>query len=230
MRHVLGITVVLACALGAVAPLTLHADTPAQPTAYPTVSWEELSATPTRYLGQRVELVVQLKSEAAAWNPYVTRFGQRDWRAWQAWSDAQLPWHKEQYDEPLVRVYARRSGASAWALEQTQPHTRVTLRLRVCEVFLGEAWCEVEAVVPCAEDVGEGSVIHAARGLAEARLGRHELAVHAYDEALKAPLPTHARDELQQLRGEALQAAAALRESGSSGSREPSVSDANRPN
>ena len=230
MRHALGITVMLACALGAVEPLTLQADTPAQATPHPTLSWEELSATPTRYLGQRVELVVQLKSEVAAWNPYVTRFGQRDWHAWQAWSDAQLPWHKEQYDTPQVRVFARRAGASAWALEQTQPHTRVTLRVRVCEVFLGEPWCEVEAVVPCVEDVGEASVIHAARGLAEARLGRHELAVHAYDEALKAPLPAHARRELQQHRAEALQAAAAARESGSSGSRDSAATGTHRPN
>lgn len=230
MRHALGITVVLACALGAVAPLTLHADTLTQPTTHPALAWEELSATPSRYLGQRVELVVQLKSEVAAWNPYVTRFGQRDWRAWQAWSDAQAPWHKEQYDAPMVRVFARRAGASAWALEQTAPHTRVTLRVRVCEIFLGEPWCEVEAVVPCAEDVGEASVIHAARGLAEAQLGRHELAVHAYDEALKAPLPVHARRELHALRAEAEQALAAARESGSSGSRERSGADTKRPN
>lgn len=169
----------------------------------PLLAWDELCAAPARHLGRSVRVVVQVKGALEAWNPYVTRFGSREWRAWQAWSDEQEPWRKEQYEAPLVRVFARRDGPAAWALEQARPHTRLVLQLRVRELFLGLPWCEVEAVVPCAEEVGEATVIHAARGLDELRLGRHELAAHSFDEALKAPLPAAARTSLLRLRAEA---------------------------
>lgn len=209
MKSVLGRPFVLGLLLGAVAWSSAPAsseegvDARAAAEEAPLVAWDELCASPTTHLGRSVRVVVQTKGELAAWNPYVTRFGQREWQAWQCWSDEQEPWRKEQYEAPLVRVFARRGGPGAWALEQARPHARIVLQLRVRELFLGLPWCEVEGVVPCAEEVGEATVIHAARGIDELRLGRHELAEHSFDEALKAPLPAAARASLERLRAEA---------------------------
>jgi hypothetical protein len=96
-------------------------------------------------------------------------------------------------------------------LARARPGTRVELRLRVHEVFLGAPWCEVEAVVPCTEEVGEGTLIHAARGFEEQQAGRHELATLAFEEALKAPLPAHARAALEDLRNQSARLAPARR-------------------
>lgn len=175
------------------------------------VSWEELVADPAAHLGRSVRVVLLVAGEASDWNAYVTRFGQARWRAWDAWSDLQEPWLPEAHRSPAARVWARRDGGAAWALARARPGARVELRLRVHEVFLGAPWCEVEAVVPCVEELGEGTLIHAARGVEERQAGRHELAALAFEEALKAPLPARARAAIEGLRDESRRLALARR-------------------
>ncbi len=175
------------------------------------LSWEELVADPSAHLGRSVRVVVLVAGEVEQWSAYVTRFGQARWRAWDAWSDLQEPWRPDTHRSPTARAWARRDGGAAWALARARPGTRVELRLRVHEVFLGAPWCEVEAVVPCTEEVGEGTLIHAARGFEEQHAGRHELATLAFEEALKAPLPAHARAALEDLRNQSARLAPARR-------------------
>jgi len=177
----------------------------------PSLSWEELTAGPSAHLGRSVRVVVLVAGEVEQWSAYVTRFGQARWRAWDVWSDMQEPWRPDIHRSPAARAWARRDGGAAWALARARPGTRVELRLRVHEVFLGAPWCEVEAVVPCAEEVGEGTLIHAARGFEEQQAGRHELAALAFEEALKAPLPAHARAALEDLRNQSARLAPARR-------------------
>lgn len=175
------------------------------------VAWEELVGSPAGHLGRSVRVVVLVADEVEDWNAYVTRFGQARWRAWDAWSDLQEPWLPEAHRAPAVRVWARRDGGAAWALARARPGSRVELWLRVHELFLGAPWCEVEAVVPCVEEVGEGTLIHAARGVEERRAGRHELAALAFEEAARAPLPARVRAALASLRDDSLRLAAERR-------------------
>ena len=192
--------------------LSAFVSTPSAPgfqAAPPIVAWQDLCDRPSRWLGKKVRLRFQYQGRVDDWNPYLTRFGSRRYAAIQAWSDEQLPWIRSDFDAPLVRLFCPRGESCAGALDQAQVNDRYEATAIVREVFLDVPWTEVLEVVPLPERIGEGTIIHAGKALELMRKGDFKLAELEIQQAITDTLPVPARAELERLRAECREAAAA---------------------
>jgi hypothetical protein len=174
-------------------------DPVALPAGPPLVPWEELRRHPALHLSQRVRLVVQLHGPIASWNPYLTRFGMRDYAAFRAWSDEQFPWRREDHESPALRFFVRRDAACARAFDGLATYARCELVVRLRELSAGEPWLEVESVRPLELQLSEGLVIHAGRAIEFLAAAQPALAETELERALAGSLPERARAELQAL-------------------------------
>jgi hypothetical protein len=161
---------------------------------------EAVFAEPRPWLGRRVRATFQLEALPETWNPFLTRFGTRDWVAAAVWGDGQFLWREEQHARPLGLVFARRGGPIAERLAAAETYQRFTAELEVRELFLGLPWAEVVALAPEELFVGEGAILHASRALKLIASGDWQLAREDLLRASAAPLPAHARAELERLR------------------------------
>jgi hypothetical protein len=164
------------------------------------VTWHDLSDHCGRYVNHRVRLVLQFQSRVASWNPYITRFGTRDYTAFQFWGDDQLLWNKDEFDAAPVRLFARKHFAADWALETAPTYARYEIQVIVREIFLDQPWAEIETVIPLAERVSEGTIIHAGRALELMQTKAWKLADNELEQAQVDSLPDRAKDELAKLR------------------------------
>jgi hypothetical protein len=162
----------------------------------------ELRREPGRWLGARVALVVQLRELRFDWEPFTTRFGPRQWLGARAWGDEQFLWRREEFDDPCATLFARRGSPAAAGLERARAYERIELTGTVREALLGEPWIEIESVEPTLEQVGEGTIVHAARALACIESGAWQLAVESLQRAVVPRLPAHAAAELERLAAE----------------------------
>jgi hypothetical protein len=128
----------------------------------------------------------------------MTRFGPKQFSASQAWSDEQFPWVRAEYESPTVRAFTLRDGASDFVLQSATKHARFEVRVVVREVFLDLPWIEVLDVKPLQGEIGEGTLIHASRGVELAQGSAWNLAQDQFEQALAGPLPARARTELEQ--------------------------------
>jgi hypothetical protein len=182
----------------------------------PLVTWQDLCDRPSRWLGKTVRLRVQYQDRVDTWNPYLTRFGSKRFTAIQAWSDEQLPWIRSDFDAPVVRLFLQRGEACSWALGQAQSGARFELTAVVREVFLDMPWAEIEEVLPLTERIGEGTVIHASKAVELIKKREWKLAGLEVEQAITESLPAHARAELERLRAECREGAAAAQRPGRS--------------
>jgi len=166
------------------------------------VALGELRANPMRFLGRRVRFVLQLDETAEAWNPYFSRFGPADWIAIQGWSDEAFTWEADVFESPAKRLFVRRSSRLVALVRRTPRYGRFRVTARVREVFADEPWLEVESLEPLREAVGEGTILHVGRALALIERGERELALSQLGRAKAAPLPPHARAEIERLEEE----------------------------
>jgi hypothetical protein len=160
----------------------------------------ELAARPRDFLHVPVELHVQVEAPLERWNPYFTRFGSDDYAAVTAWADDQLPWVKEDFEHPAVRLFARRGSRAEELLAAAERHERFRVLAVVRELCAGRAWIEALVVRPLSERIPEGTVIHAERALRLIEQGAYELALGELDRALGPDLPPVAEEELRRLR------------------------------
>ena len=167
----------------------------------PRASWEELCDRPVEWLGKTVKLQVQFSSRVETWNPYLTRFGPRQFTAIQGWTDQQFPWVKAEFDAPSVRVFLRTGGACDWALEDAKLGARFEITGIVRETFLDLPWIEVVEVLPLAERISEGTAIHASKACDLMRTRSYVLAESELQQAITDDLPPLARTELERLLG-----------------------------
>jgi len=167
-----------------------------QPIPLPT-RLSELRAAPAVFLGQRVRFVLQYKGLLEGWNPLLSRFGPGDYHGIEAWSDDRFTWEKPVFEDPCVRLFARHGTPAARTLSRASCYDRFEVLGVVREVFLDEPWIEIESVVPLHDIVGEGTILHVGRADALLRDGRVELALDQLERAKSAPLPAHARRELE---------------------------------
>ena len=195
---------VLAIVLGGSGPVPT-------PEAAPLTTWKELCERPSHWLGKTARLRIQFHGRVENWNPYLTRFGPRRFVAIQAWADEQLPWVREEFDAPSVRVFSKRGEASEWALESAQTGSRFEITVLVREVFLDLPWAEVTEVLPLAERIPEGTVIHAGRARDLMEKSSWKLAGLEIEQAFADELPAHARAELERLRAECREAVEAAK-------------------
>ncbi len=174
---------------------------------------EELNQAPADWIGRRVRFVFQFHSAPEAWNPYLSRFGKRDYLAARCWSDAQVLWKADEYDAPAGMLFARRGSAAAEALAAAPVYGRYEAVGLVRQVFLGRAWIDVERVERLPEEVGEGAILHASRALRSMETCAWKLALEDLARAEASNLPPHARAELAALREECEAALAPRRSS-----------------
>jgi len=177
-----------------------------EPTTAPPVeavesSLVDLRHTPAAWLGKPVRFIVQFRGVEDTWNPFHTRFGTADWQGFTGWADERFTWDPEVYEAPSPRLFVRRGSAAPDTLAAATAHGRFEVEAVVREVFLDEPWIEVFALTPLGEHVPPGTILHVNRGrtfLSEGHLG---MAREQFDRALAAPLPAHARVEIERLRG-----------------------------
>lgn len=161
------------------------------------VSAKEVWAHPGRYLGRSLCLEVQVHSHPVSWNPFLTRFGTTDFACVSAWAAEQLPWDERAWEHPLVRAFLRRGSAAHWALEGAERYRCFELTGTVRSVFAGVPWFEVSGVKPLLREIGEGTVLHASRGIELARDRAWTRARSEFERALVGGLPEAARVELE---------------------------------
>lgn len=172
---------------------------PAGAIAAPPTQLSDLFAAPERFVGETLQFVVQLHSAPDTWNPYLTRFGPREFRALRVWSDDQFPWRVEDDAHPTGLVFLRREGALADLPERLRVNQRVRVVAHVSQVFLGRPWIEIVTAEPLENHITRGTVIHASRALARMEQGRFGMARLDLARALQAPAPAAARLELERL-------------------------------
>jgi hypothetical protein len=134
-------------------------------TPLPLTTWRDLIDHPGRHVNKRLRLVLQFQSRVPTWNPYLTRFGPRDFDAYQFWGDEQRLWDVEEFHTAPVRLFARKRNVPDWTLEKAQAYARFEVEIVVREVFLDQPWAEIESALPLDEHVSEGTLIHASRAV-----------------------------------------------------------------
>ena len=167
---------------------------------------EELLAEPAAWLGRTVRFTFQFHSAPGSWNPYLTRFGARDYAAALAWSDAQLLWDADEFESPMALVFARRGREPADLLEGAPVYGRYEAVGRVVQVFLDHPWIEIVRLERCPEEIGEGAILHASRARRLMDKGSWKLALQDIMRAESSNLPPRAREALARMRQECEQA------------------------
>ena len=186
----------------AVRELPLPAEAPAdvhEAPVFEPVTAEELWSHPGRHAGKRVLVTLGVHSEVESWNPFVTRFGPGQFRCVRGWSDEQRPWLKSEYEHPRLRVFARRGSAAEWALEGAERYQRFELSCVVRAVFGDVPWLEVVGAKPLLRKLGDGTVLHASRGLDLMNKELWEAARLELQRATAGALPEGSRKELEAL-------------------------------
>lgn len=161
---------------------------------------ERLHRDPQASLGKLVRIRFQFDAEAERWNPYLTRFGAVDYRAFRVWSDEQFLWDKEQWDAPLAQLFTRRGGVAERALAGAPQLARFEAIGRVRQVFLGRPWIELEQVRRIGDEISESTLLHASRAVLAMEEAHWAMAREHLDRALVGSMPPRAREELTALR------------------------------
>jgi hypothetical protein len=172
------------------------------------VDFVELAAAPELWLGETVDTIVQVRDVApGTWEGFLSGLSPRSHVALDVWADSQLLWDADEFNAPVGRVYVeplaliRAAVASAFRAEGAPRtwgrHTRLRAVVRVEAYTAGRGWIVLLAAEPTAEQVPEGTVLHAIRGLALVEQEAFELAASELEKALLPPLPEHARRPLE---------------------------------
>lgn len=159
----------------------------------------ELWEHPGTFQNQQVEITVQMHAKLQSWNPFVTQFGAGEYSAWNAWADEQFPWDKSDFEQPGVRFYAARDSVAEWVLSEAEVYQRFTLKCRVRSIFANRPWLEVLSAKPLVRRLGEGSLIHGARGLEFMKSGAWAAAISEFERAAAGGIPEASQAELGRL-------------------------------
>jgi len=181
---------------------------PAERGAPQAVPFDALTEAPELWLGETVQTVVQVRGALAErWEGFLSGLSPRSHVALDVWGDDQLLWDPEQFRAPSGRIHVPVQVLLGEALRSTQRragvpatfarHTRARVTLRVVAYTAGRGWLEVERIEPTAEQVPEGTVLHAIRGLDLLRQGVTGLAISELEKALLPRLPAHVRAVLE---------------------------------
>lgn len=207
-RAVVGLGIVLglaglAASSAARAPSAVRAPTAVSSDTFDrsmAVTWGELAATPCQFHGVEVRLDFQFHGRIAKWQAGPTRFGPGAFTAISGWADEQFPWVTEEFENPAVRFFLRRDSSAERAFQDALPHQRFAVRGIVRDAWRNRPWIEVTSATLLDEQIGEATVFHAGRAIERMEDASFQIADEALQQALAAPMPMHARDELARLR------------------------------
>jgi len=162
----------------------------------PLVDLAELRRDPLSWTGREVRFVLQFQGLVQDWDPHLTRFGTVDWVAFSGWSDERFTWDAVVYEDSLATLFVRRESELAAELAVFRPYERFEATAFVREIFLDRPWIEVTAIRPVTGLVGEGTILHVGRARDFMRKQQWDLALQQFERAKAAPLPAHARADL----------------------------------
>ena len=162
----------------------------------------ELRDDPTGWVGEAVSFVWQFDREVEAWNPYLGRFGVEDWEGYRGWADESFLWDPASYEDPAPFLFARRGSEVTALVSAAARFQRFRCEGFVREVFLDEPWIELVRVEPLEGFLTEGTILHVGRAVAFQADRNWGLALEQLERAGSAPLPEHAREELERLENE----------------------------
>jgi hypothetical protein len=178
-------------------PHPLSAQELATPASVPL---ETLLDEPAAWLGRTVRFAFQFHSAPESWNPYMTRFGTRDYVGAIAWCDEQLLWDQDEFENPRALLFARRGTEVGAVLADGSVYGRYEAVGRVAQVFLAHPWIEVTSLERLPEEIGQGAILHATRALRSMDRGDWSLALEDITRAEASNLPPRAREALGRLR------------------------------
>lgn len=163
------------------------------------VAADRLLARPSEHVGETVLTTCTFAGWRGSWNPFLTRFGPGEFRAFEAFTEAQFPWVPPDHEGPALLLFVRRGGAVDWALEEVRRYTHLELTLAVRSAFAGRLWAEVIGARPLPDSLDEGGVLHAARAIEAMGEARWRRAREELERVLAGPVPPAARAELERL-------------------------------
>jgi hypothetical protein len=193
---VLGLVGVGAAAL-ARTPTALASDTRDTSVA---ATWNELTSTPCQFHGLEVHFTFQYHGRVERWQAGPTRFGPGAFSAISGWAEEQFPWVSEEFANPAVRLFLRLGSEPERTLQGAHPHQRFAVHGIVRDAWRNRPWIELTSAIPLQEEIGEATVFHAGRALERMEEGSFEIADESLQQALAAPMPALAREELGRLR------------------------------
>ena len=201
-RRLLPLAVLGLLALGTTTSLAVAAGDEPAPVADDAVPpidvrLSEVRTNPLPWVGRRVRFSLQFRATLDDWNPCLTRFGRVEWVGFAAWSDERFTWERQGHADPLQRLFVRRGSSLAEDLAEVHAYERFEVVAWVRELFLDEPWLEVESLRPLYEHIGAGTILHVGRARDLMRRQQWELALQQFERAQAAPLPAHARAELE---------------------------------
>jgi hypothetical protein len=144
-----------------------------------------------------VRFVLQVSGTTPDWNPYLTRFGPGQWLGIEGWSDESFTWEKRVFANPYAQLFVRKGSKAEAVLRKAERFRRYEVHAVTRELFMGRPWIEIESVTLLETTVGEGSILHIGRAFSLLEDGRVGLAIDQLERAKAAPLPAHARVELE---------------------------------
>ena len=174
---------------------------PGEPEPAAVVPLEQVFRDPRPYLDRELQVTFQVRSVPEHWNPYLTRFGTRDYVAAEVWGDGQYLWIQRDFESPLGLVFARRGSPVGVVLAEAETYQRFTARVHVRQVFGSRPWAEILELTPERRAVSEGTILHASRALTLMSGDEYQIARDDLRRAAAPLLPQHVRDELQRLIG-----------------------------
>ena len=196
---ILGLFSLALSPLTVTAPLGAGAEVP-PPAVVTHLGLRDLRAEPREHLGTVLEFTLQFESLTETWNPWRTRFDPSEWLGFRAWDDRDFTWIPQVYTDPATRLFVRRGTQAERTLREAACYERYEVQAVLRETLLGEPWIEVQELRPRLEFVGEGTLLHVERARELLAGALWEEAAQQMDRALAAPLPKHAREELEILR------------------------------
>lgn len=171
------------------------------PAAEP-ASLVEVADSPSAWTRRTVRFVVQLDALEHDWDPGMTRFAPDEWTAVRAWADEQYTWDPDVFERPHRRLFVTRDSGLEDELAAAPRFARFEVQATCHAAFGGDAWLELERLVPLEGAVGEGTLVCVNRAADALRQGRYEIALDQLERAAVGPLPDHAKVRLEELAAE----------------------------
>ena len=164
----------------------------------PKVALAEVVQRPERYLGQELQLVLQVRELQPSWEGFTTRFQPSTYLALRVWGSEQLLWNKSEHARDFSHLFVSKDSPWSKRFGGLQPHQQIRVKFVVREHVLGHPWLEVTRNVRLKQHTPKGSILHAIRAAECIERNAFALAQGELERALAAPLPTRPREVLEE--------------------------------
>lgn len=175
----------------------LPTDGPAWIASPPGMNLAVVRERPERYLGQEIQLTLQVKEQRFNWEGYTTRFQPSTYLALVVWDGDQLLWNPSEHANDFQHLFISKQASCSRRFESLNPHQSIRVNCVVREHLLGQPWLEVTRILRLKQHTPKGSVLHAIRAAKCMERNALRLAQGELERALSAPLPSRPQKVLE---------------------------------